>query len=486
MTRVLKNNYYILGFLFIILVYSINFLFVTSKTDDQAVSLKTVKGDESVIEDIEISGVIHDKSSGISFTLSNDQYHQKFKFYVDEEEFERRLTSSNNYYGSYAFQIRRDIFRYSSYYMLYNRYYIRDARIDLSKEDINNYREIYITKSGDYKLGKNETTKTVGIKTDIIMSSEYRSFNYGSYTTRFIEELDGKLYLAIPTDSSHKGKSGIYKVFDSDDKIKGTGELGYRKLADIDLEDGNITVEGMFALKDKLCVILFKKNHSDSQSKLILKSFDLKSEKFSGYFEMSMPNAFRQDGINGYSTDDKLSLVMDKVYTFKISDVISLLSEVNLDMIKERIKESEISRGFKTFKTEENRLKYVNVNYIDYAVRYQDVVLDVKYKNGRTYILYGFGQVEPNTSNWYLRGWCVLLDPDIIVELIVYNDEGELEFLGSIESNITDDRIWQSIHDIDILEQRRKSENVIDVEDSVADLYTGKNRRFGQLKINLR
>lgn len=432
MLKFIRRNLYIIASLLIVLVFSLSYIFLHSVKTSNNIYMSKLSGDENVLKDIEISGIIQDEYSGVAFKFNDREVNQKFLYYkYRQDHLENRANfinySSSRFGGNGLIKLSSGIYRLGYGY---------DYQYDGTG--------VYLTKYTDKDV--------IGKK---VVEGDVRCVNHKlqhRYRTRFVEELNRKIYFVIPTCNLCYGKSGIYEVSDFS-KLKDTDETaseekGYRKLADIDLEEGKITVNGMYLVGDNLCLILI------DNKKMKVKAYNLKEEKFLQPFEIKLKHkdAYNFIQVTGYINGNNLSLLIDNVYTLNISDEISLVSEIDISYIREKV------GGSKS-------------NYCYAARSSNDYIVDMTYKNDKLYIVYNndLPIMVPKTPD-KTRGK--------YLELFVYDKLGSMVFHGKIETSVMDDYMWWLG-----LAQDENVDEWYKLKYRYKQMFNIVNRRFEQIKI---
>lgn len=344
-------------------------------------TITTKFGDENVLRDIEIKGIVQDDYSGVFFKLNDEKLHKNFVYY----------NGSND---SFQNRVQYDNYASAGDYMLDETYGDIYRIISL----VNNKKSEYIGKEiGTYIVCENGRHHMMG--------------NSGTQDMKAMVLKNEKLYFVIPTCENCKGKSGIYEVSDFD-KMP---EEGYRKLSDIELGEGNVRIEGMLFVEDNLCVILTEGNESNKSIKI--KLFNLKTEKFSKNIEIPLKGkGFSR--VSAYTNGNYLNILSNKeVHTLKISEEISLVDQFDI---------SELIEG------RENEFGYESVEKGEYCETVHREIVDLTYKNKKLYVvckcvLMGFEIKELAYENY--------------LELIVW-DTNKAIYSGRIGANVDRDKLW--------------------------------------------
>jgi|GEM_PF-2974990 len=339
--------------------------------------IMTKFGDESVLGDIEIKGIVQDYYSGVFFKLNNKKLYQEFVYYNGFNDSFKNRVQYDNYASAGDYMLDEtfgDIYRIISL--------VKNKKSEYIRKEIGTYM---VCENGHHMIGNSETQdmKAMEIKNE-------------------------KLYLVIPTCKNCRGKSGVYEV----SAFNKMPQEGYRMLADIDLEEGNVRVEGMLFIGDNLCVILTEGNNTN------IKLFDLETEKFSKNIEIPLKeNTYGK--VRAYINGNYLNILTgNQVYTLKISDEISLVKQFD---ISEQIEKSE------------NEFGYESVTKGSYSQTVHREIVDLAYKNNKLYVVskcvfMGFEVKELAYENY--------------LELIVWEDTNKAIYSGRIGANVDRDKLW--------------------------------------------
>jgi hypothetical protein len=364
---------------FAVMVFGFTLITLNMLKDNGNLYIKTIQGDKSVLKDVEIRGTLHDSYTGIEFSLRDGKVSQRFNYF-------------NSFMDSRPYMViaNKDVLWSGN-----NEYYtsIWSGRNGQSEIAVRVARNTLGKRKSPYKI----------INTGLTSSNHVPSLGSVENITILIEEIDEKLYLIIPTDESFRGKSGIYEI---SYWPTGSEDTGYRKLVDIDLEDGKVEVKGMLRVDNKLCIVMIKDN------KPLIQYFDLASKELSQPLEIEH-EIFHQGVIHLYiagvhSYDNYFILSVDKGEQSQRAYIIDVSNEPFL------------------------------VNSIDVKVPRRGEMVDMIYKNNMLYVAaIGFDFVdirEPITTT---------IGPVFNIDLAAYDNNGDLKFLGTIESDINDDVLWQ-------------------------------------------
>lgn len=353
-------------------------------------------GDESVLKDTEIRGVIQDNYSGVFFKINHNKLYQDFFYY-------------NSYYDSSKNRTFYD-------------HYISAGNYRIDEGYGATYRILKLVKSTDSR----RISKDIG--THMVCEENRHHFMGRSsmQDMKAIELKDGKLYLVGPTCQNCKGKSGIYEVSDFDEM----SEEGYKKLAEIDLEDGNVIVEGMLFIENNLCVILTEGNKMNNTI-IKIKSFDLKTEKFSKDIEIPLKGNY-YNRVSAYTNGNYLNLLTgNNVYTLKISSDISVLNQFDIT------------------EDTENEFGYSSVTKGSYSSYVHKEIADLAYKNDKLYVV----------SKCVFTGFEIKeLINEKYLELIVWDNNSKAIFSGRIDANVDREKIWDRskyIYNLEYLQREK-------------------------------
>ena len=383
MKEFIKKNIFILVSFLTLSALALSYIFLNSLKGNTNFYIKTLSGDKSVLENLEISGILQDSYGGVNFKLMKGKVDKEFTYYNDRQDFWQHLTKGkNNKVGN--LMVVKDA----------------DYRISVNRGN-NNESTVEI-----YRLFRKFTSKAeieyLQLKGDFSTSKDYNYYLNSLAHMRFVDEIEGKVYLVIPTDETFRGKSGLYEItkFSKDQFNQDRGD--YRKLADIDLEGGKVKVLGMVAVKDNLCVFLRK------QSEIVLRVFNLEKETLLPASEVVLQDFFLE-GI--YSHDNYLIInqaygeAQNRISVINVSDTVSLVTKVDRQVIgSERVNSDMIYKNGKLYTIRE-RMMYPEEN--------QDLSF--------------------NPSIRKLR---------FSLDLEVYSKNGNVLFSGSLESDAIDDLIW--------------------------------------------
>jgi hypothetical protein len=378
----IKKNIFILVSFLALSALGISYMVLNSLKEDSNFYIKTVSGDKSVLENLEISGVLQDSYGGVNFKLMNGKVDKEFNYYNDEQDYWRHLTSGMNNKAKNLMVIK-DV-----------DYSINVHKDNDNESTVNIYRRFR-------KLSSKAEDEYLELKGDFSTSAvDY--YPSGLAQMQFVEEIEGKVYLVIPTNETFTGKSSIYEIskFSKDQYNRDSGT--YRKLADIDLEGGKVQVLGMVAVKNNLCVI------TRVQDEIALRVFNLVKETFLPVSEVVFQDLYI-DGI--YSYGDYLIInqaygeSQSKISVINISDTMSLVTKIDRQ-----------------------------------AIGSERVNSDMIYKNGRLYTIRE--RIMYPEENKDLKFNPSLRMPRFSLDLVVYAVDGSIVFNGSLESDAVDDLIW--------------------------------------------
>jgi len=379
-----KRNPMVVVLSLIIAILSLSLLLLNSLRDNGNFHITKLQGDESVLEDLEVRGIIYDNYHAVDFNLKNNSLNENFKYL-------RSYNDVNNYdeylrYPEHGLWNKDGLKRGDNTYVArFRGYHNNDSKVSMIISKHINSRDTAFFKT---------------IETELVSNSDLGSYHFN---TRFMEEKDDKLYFVIPTDNTFRGKGGIYVI---NNWQSPRADAGYSKLADIDLEGGHIQVRGMFVVGNSIVVML-----GDEGNKVILKVFDLESGKFTHSLRVPDSLGIIEDS-HTFGSYLLLSSRQDKAipsqgfysdydfYIFKVDKEISLINNVLMTMPREA------------------------------------AIHDAIYKNDMLYIL----SVETYGNHDVERLWST---PRYDVQLAVYDAQGRAKFRGRLVTGINDDTIWQ-------------------------------------------
>ncbi len=413
----IRKNIFCGFFVFVVIVFMTGYIYLNYSINQNISNIEKISGDESLLKDIEISGIIHDQFSAISFKLKDKELQQNLIYY--------------NNYLDYTKILRSDRIMLPNYYFFYD------------------------YPNGLLKLVYNNGNKE---KTGIIKAQVNCQKTSTTYRTKFMGELNGKIYFIIPTDDSCRGISGIYEVFDFDklpnNEEEANKEIGYRKISDIDLKDGKVEVNGMFVVGNSLCVIFIE------NGKLKVQAFNIINEEFSEAIEIPLKYlaSFENEHVGGYVNSNYLNLVIDQVYTLEITNEISLVKAFDI--------------GDELYGEEWESARHLYSMPLLYNA-YRSIG-DLVYKNDKLYIVNYIDTSNNENNNPLDVG-------EKYLEVLMFNKQDNILFSGKINTSLSDDRIWV----LGFKENEQKWNDFI-YKNKYSEEANSVNRSFGKIEIEVK
>jgi hypothetical protein len=244
------------------------------------------------------------------------------------------------------------------------------------------------------------------------------------------------------------GTSGIYEIDSFDkgnvkivtDRITDKDTVifskdGFKKLADINLEDGKIQVKGLYGDGDNLYIVIIENN------KLAVRLFNLKEEKFTDEVIVYEDNVYE---VTDNKVKYKFNLEYGRLYENRLSIVMAFENTTKIVTVEYKDKLSKVS----DIDIDYNFiLDHRNDDYTKpYDVR-EGRIYDVIFKNDLLYIIDG----QKLYVTHYINGINRIIDYNL--NLSAYNKAGELKYSGKIESGVNDDNISESTMSVALKEK---------------------------------
>lgn len=389
--RYLKQNTILIALLLVIILMITGFININSNRARWDFNLSVTEGDPNLLKDIEINGLVLDDYSYNKFKLSfNSNSNLKAETNVEFDN----ITSS---FGNLAKQNERYVYNVWSQNGINYKYkgtdHIYDFQSDLQR---NGLIRATVRKYDQYDIhgqGRSKATIPTNIRT-----------NESGYHTRerCITELEGNIYMTVPTNEKCRGTNAIYliKKFNDDSRYI-EDESAYQKLIDIPVDENNM-VRGLVTVGDKLCLMMSIDND------FVIKLYDTNRSKFIDECKIRTD----KEPYEIYIQDDSLVIMLRgcDVYAFEVSNSITEVGKLLWS----------------------NYGEYYEDNRINMDKRY------IRYKNNKFYILYDW--INWDSQKQFSKG-IDINERDWILSIDVYANNGKQVFSGEIDTDVSDDLI---------------------------------------------
>jgi len=291
----LSKNIFFIALIPAVLVFVVSYGFMANAKDNSAFCLNDLEGSRDALKDIIISGYLEDRYHGRFFEIKNGTVESRFIYYQHQND----IAGLNSYINlsnglehndftfiyNYEFEISRGaeteehpnennhntnnpLVRSSSVYTDSVDIY---ARITKSYTDYTrpapDFSAIffnpglrYVSSSMDIEFIKHEYLDSAGEIRDTTHHLNRETFP-AVLPKMAMTMLNDELYFSIICTKEYSGRNGIYKAVNfepwwQNSKYRGTVDI----ITSFDLDDTNMEVLGLEAVKDKLVLLLFEDN----------------------------------------------------------------------------------------------------------------------------------------------------------------------------------------------------------------------------------
>lgn len=372
--------------------------------------IATIQGDREALNGIDIVGNIVDSKHRLEFDIKDGEISKRLFKIENLNEYEKFLEDKSYFYVDnmnildkiYSlthFTVHKDA-NIKKESVSSNYYKIDRVQpiISIDKSEDNSVSNIFFipncyiySDSFDFKIQEREhinSENNTKFISPYSSNSIYSTIDY----KRYITEIDGDIYFTVITDNKFRGNSGIYRVdnfyqSELDDYInaKEKGDLNkvkiidknidsnFKKLADIDLEDGNRCVYSMVAMDNKLAVIVYEFK-TDNMIEYQLWLFDPDSEKF----------LFKIPITESEQLNLKTEIIDNSGRTTYIQNYCNIDVFVQDDYMNLAFESRSKDFSVFTFKFDSESISLIN--NIDSSSSYIGDIQNVFYKAGKTYI----------------------------------------------------------------------------------------------------
>ena len=287
----LEKNIFLIFLVPALLVFAISYGFMAAAKDNPDFYLEDLEGNRDALKSITISGYLEDRYHGRYFEIKNGTVQSKFIYYQHRNDI-----AELNGYVNFSNGLRHNDF---TFIYNYNFEISRGAKTEERPNENNHYNnnpsvrtstvftdsvDIYarITKTDD--IYQNSTAilfdpglryKSNGMDIGFIKHEYFDSAGEKQGTTHHLNRetfpaflprmamtvLNDELYFSIICTKEYSGRNGIYKAVNfepwwQNSKYRGTVDI----ITSFDLDDTNMEVLGLEAVKDKLVLLLFEDN----------------------------------------------------------------------------------------------------------------------------------------------------------------------------------------------------------------------------------
>jgi len=295
-----KTSYlFPLTLLICLVVLSSSFFGLRRASVNGSLYIEDIKGDRSVLDDVIISGVLQDRSHGLSFEICNDKVDKQFLYYQSNEAIATMMSSLGNtfyqggisysYHTDYLFSPKanteiltevhkdengaeyKEITRTSNMADVYIQMHLIDhegkkarwERINFSPGAyIKSDKQIFEISERHYYNQEGSLISRSGGSASITSQVYAETMSISDPSNAFTM-LKGSIYFTLLSTPQYKGTNGIYKVeqFTSDwmSQLDDRSQYGQIKtITSFSLDEQNLNVLGLKAVDNKLVLILLE------------------------------------------------------------------------------------------------------------------------------------------------------------------------------------------------------------------------------------
>lgn len=458
----------------------------------ETVYIQTIQGDKKALDDVEITGNIFDPHFRVEFNIKSNNISKKFfkaptseqfnKLYEDRDYFNQNYNDIDyNIYTDIIPHENSNIISKKDIDMSENIYYSNNPNFKCYKYRVDKIQPILnISENSDGLPPLSSIDKHTFIIPDCYIYSDigiefYKDVNFYPKTDRiysvlFYEDsenlseysngmhdsirykatVNDNAYFTVVTDSNYRGNSGIYKLENISEvklndyitererkdleKLKNIENIlnsDCRKLADIDLKDGNRCVYGISAIGNYLATIIYEFK-SDNTVEYQLWIFDPSTERFLHKLPLT---AFEKSNIKSSESSNISSKKLSYIYDY--CDVKLYIQKDYLNLVF--LYDDEHIRLI-TVKIQDDSISVVNIIDTDRI----GIIVNLMYKNGKTYVQFnsvsdGNDLVLDIEKKWMEYSEAkIMYSPKSIIEVF---DGSQNIYSGQIMTNIYQDII---------------------------------------------